>query len=43
MAGYRGEGAAPESPIVSDARGGLLPSEQFAFEGLPRLDEVTMH
>jgi len=28
---------------VSGGEGGLLPSEQYDFEGLPRLDEATSH
>ena len=27
---------------MSESQGGLLPSEQYDFEGLPRLDETTM-
>ena len=28
---------------MSEQQGGLLPSEQYDFEGLPRLDETTMY
>jgi uncharacterized integral membrane protein (TIGR00697 family) len=43
LARDREEGAAAEGAAVSEGRRGLLPSEQYDFEGLPRLDEQTMH
>ena len=43
MAGDRGEGFAPKGAAVSASPGGLLPSQQYDFDGLPRLDEATVH
>jgi uncharacterized integral membrane protein (TIGR00697 family) len=43
MARHRGESAAARGSLVSERRGELLPSEQYAFDGLAALDEGTIH
>lgn len=42
MARHRGEGHPGEGHAVSEGPGALLPSEQYEYEHLPRLDEGTM-
>ena len=42
MARHRGEGAAGQGAVVTESAGPRLPSEQYEFEDLPRLDEASM-
>jgi len=42
LARHRGEGVAGEGEAVNERGRPLLPSEQYEFDDLPRLDEATM-
>jgi uncharacterized integral membrane protein (TIGR00697 family) len=42
VARHRRKSASAKGALVSEAPRGLLPSEQYAFEGLPRLDEAEI-